>query len=188
VSVNVAPRQLRDPAFTGQVAAALEAAGLDPARLVLEITESAVIADAEEAAERLGAVRSLGVRIALDDFGTGYSSLSHLSTLPIDIVKIDRAFVDRLDKGPEESALARGILKIAATMDLETIAEGVERPGQVDDLELHGCGMGQGFYFGAPLPPADYERTISIADRRTGPVELPDRARPAAEGPVAPQP
>ena len=123
LSVNVAPRQLRDPAIVDVVTRTLDRSGLTPGCLVLEITESAMMQDTELTLERLTALRALGLRLAVDDFGTGHSSLSYLQQFPIDIVKIDRSFVARIDQGAEESALARAIVRLAHTRDSAPVVD-----------------------------------------------------------------
>lgn len=150
LSVNVAPRQLRDPAIVDLVTRTLERSGLSPGCLVLEITENAMMQDTELALERLTALRALGLRLAVDDFGTGHSSLSYLQQFPIDVVKIDRSFVTRIDQGAEESALGRAIVRLAGTLQLSAVAEGVETPSQLDQLRAVGCPMAQGFHLHYP--------------------------------------
>ncbi len=151
MSVNVSVRQLAHPAFIEDVRHALRSSGLPAERLVLEITESAMAGDNLKLANTLRAVKSLGVKLALDDFGTGYSSLGYLRTLPIDILKIDKSFVDGTDQGPEDAMLARAILRIAESMGLMCIAEGVERDSQASQLRLAGCVYAQGFLFDRPM-------------------------------------
>ena len=150
ISVNLSVKQLRDPGLVDDVAAALAEARLDPAALVLEITESVLMQDAEEALRRLEEVKALGVRIAIDDFGTGYSSLSYLRRLPVNILKIDRSFVEGLARDAEDSALAKAIVQMARTLALETVAEGIERPEQLLRLKALGCDLGQGFLLSPP--------------------------------------
>jgi diguanylate cyclase (GGDEF)-like protein/PAS domain S-box-containing protein len=151
VNVNVSARQLQNPGFVNEVAAALEESGLDPALLVMEITETTVMRDADESLLRLGQLRKLGVSLAIDDFGTGYSSLSYLKRFPIDVLKIDKSFIDGLNGGVEESALVRAIVQIGRTLKLRTVAEGIEHADQLAELRRIGCDAGQGFYFSPPL-------------------------------------
>ena len=152
INVNVSPRQLKDPATAQRVAAAMWRNGLNPGCLVLEITESA-LADEYEAqtTERLRELKDLGVKLAIDDFGTGYSSLARLGRLPVDSIKIDKSFVDGLLHGPEDSALARAVLKLGGTLGLETTAEGIETTEQMGVLRNLGCVNGQGFYLSRPI-------------------------------------
>jgi EAL domain-containing protein (putative c-di-GMP-specific phosphodiesterase class I) len=154
IAVNLSARQLQHPGVVDEVRAALAAAGLDAQSLVLEITETAIMEQLDEAITTLIELRGLGVRLALDDFGTGYSSLSYLQRLPVDILKIDRSFVAGVARSIEDSALARGILTLAQTLGLETIAEGIETAEQLATLRELGCQLGQGYLFARPLGPA----------------------------------
>ena len=160
VSVNVSPRQLRDPQIIADVADALLASGLPPHLLTLEITEGAMMDDTEVALVHLEALKDLGVRLAVDDFGTGYSSLSYLQRFPIDVLKIDRSFVQRMDHGPEESSLARAIVRLAQTLRLVAVAEGIENETQADLLRRLGCQLGQGYLFSAPQTVAELDATL----------------------------
>ena len=139
------------------VATALDELQMDPAALTLEITESVVMADTEVAIARLHALKSLGIRLAIDDFGTGYSSLSSLRQLPVDTLKIDKAFIDGVTMGVEAAGLVQAIVRLAGTLELQTIAEGVERGDQVKRLEELGCSEVQGYHFSEPLPPDEVE-------------------------------
>src|SRR5581483_5294395 len=151
ISVNVSARQLFQADIVATVRNALEASGLEARCLIIELTESVMTADTSATVDRLNALKALGVQLAIDDFGTGYSSLSSLRHLPFDILKIDKLFIDGITGTPAESSFARAILKLARTLDLETVAEGVEEPAQVESLrELH-CELGQGFHFARPL-------------------------------------
>jgi diguanylate cyclase (GGDEF)-like protein/PAS domain S-box-containing protein len=151
VSVNVSAVQLARPAFPDEVAQVLKATGLDPSRLIIELTES-VLLDREGAPmTSLTRLHELGVRLAIDDFGTGYSSLSYLHDLPIDILKIDLSFVAALDSGREAPAVVRSIIRLAGTLGLLTIAEGIERPEQAGRLRTLGADYGQGYLFAPAL-------------------------------------
>ena len=154
MSVNVSAKQLVQPGWSDEVAQALAESGLAPRQLVLEITESVLMDDADATAVRLEELRRLGVRIAIDDFGTGYSSLGYLRRLPVDILKIDKSFIDGVAEGPHESALARAVVKLASTLRLEAVAEGVSSRKQLLQLRRLRCPYGQGFYFSRPEPPA----------------------------------
>jgi EAL domain-containing protein (putative c-di-GMP-specific phosphodiesterase class I) len=154
IAVNLSARQLQHPGVVDEVRAALATAGLDPQSLVLEITETAIMEQLDAAITILTELRRLGVRLALDDFGTGYSSLSYLQRLPVDILKIDRSFVVGVARSIEDSALARGILTLAQTLGLETVAEGIETAEQLVTLRELGCQLGQGYFFTRPLGPA----------------------------------
>jgi diguanylate cyclase (GGDEF)-like protein len=168
VSVNLSARQFIDARLVDDVRAALADAELDASSLTLEITESLLMTDAEAAVAKLTAIKALGVRLAIDDFGTGYSSLSYLQRFPIDVLKIDRAFVDGVG-GPEGSALVRSIVDIGRTLRLETIAEGVERPEQPSQLVELECGLGQGYLMKRPQDAAEIDRYLA----RTVPAHRP---------------
>jgi diguanylate cyclase (GGDEF)-like protein/PAS domain S-box-containing protein len=150
LGVNLSVRQLQHPDIVQDVRAALDASGLDPGTLVLEVTESVMMADAELAAMRLHELRALGARIALDDFGTGYSSLSYLGHFPIDILKMDRSFLAP-DAALEPSGLAAAIVALGATLGVEVVAEGIERWDQKRALRALGCEFGQGYLIGRPM-------------------------------------
>jgi len=149
VGVNMAARQLLDPGAVTTVASILARTGIEPRRVVLEITES-VFLDTEAIGHRLHQLRALGVRLAIDDFGTGYSSLSFLTRLPVDIVKIDRSFVDRLGGPPGDEVLVRAVVQLARSLGLRSVGEGVETPAQLERLQSFGCDAAQGYLFGEP--------------------------------------
>ena len=168
VAVNVSPRQLANPLFREHVGAALAAAGLPPQRLCLEVTESAVVADLEEADRTLRGLRELGVRLAVDDFGVGYASLSQLKSLPpVDVLKIDRSFVSGVLNGGEDRAIVEAVVGLAHSLGLETVAEGIETSEQGEALRALHCVLGQGFHFARPTTPAaiaELLRRQSIGD------------------------
>ena len=153
LAVNVSGRQLEDAGLVGDVAAALAEFGVAPDRLTLEVTETALMRDTERALAALHALKGLGVGLAIDDFGTGYSSLSYLQRFPVDVLKIDKAFVDRVADGGSEVALARTIIALGRTLGLRTVAEGVETEAQRAALAALGCTLGQGYLFARPLAP-----------------------------------
>ncbi len=155
IAVNLSPRQFRDPRLIDDVAAALVGTGLDAHALTLEITESVLLDDREAAVACLYRLKALGVRVALDDFGTGYSSLGRLRELPIDILKIDKAFIDAVATDAESSGLVEAILRMAETLALDTIAEGVEELDQADHLQALGSQLVQGYLFSRPLPASE---------------------------------
>jgi EAL domain-containing protein (putative c-di-GMP-specific phosphodiesterase class I) len=163
VTVNVSGRQLAADGFVDDVAEALRASGLAPGRLVLEVTESVLLADADVALARLAALRALGVRLALDDFGTGYSSLSYLQRLPVDVLKIDRAFTAEVASGGRGAALARAVVTLAESLGLRTVAEGVETAAQHEALRAIGCRFGQGYLYARPMPAAALARFLGAA-------------------------
>jgi diguanylate cyclase (GGDEF)-like protein len=151
VSVNVSPRQLRDPSFVSEVWRILTRVGLPPSHLTLEITESFMVDDPESARARLRELKALGVRISMDDFGTGYSSLASLQDLPLDVLKIDKLFVDHVAEDPRRTAFAQAIIRMGKTLGLGLIAEGVENAEQAERLQSLGCRLAQGFYFSRPV-------------------------------------
>jgi diguanylate cyclase (GGDEF)-like protein len=157
VGVNLSTRQLEEENVVELVELALEVSGLPPEHLVIEITESFLIRNERLGVQRLSALRDLGVRLAIDDFGTGYSSLSYLRHLPIDVLKIDRSFIEGLGRSDEDTALVQAILRLARSLDLETIAEGVERPDQRAALADLECTLAQGWHFSRPLRSAEME-------------------------------
>jgi diguanylate cyclase (GGDEF)-like protein/PAS domain S-box-containing protein len=151
INVNVSALQIQEAGLVGKVAAALLLTGLDPGRLVLEITEGVLMRRVEETVVVLQELRALGVRIAIDDFGTGYSSLSYLQDLPLDMIKIDKSFVDHLGLERDASSMAKVIIQIGQTLQLEVVAEGVEQSAQVESLQALGCDSAQGFHLGRPM-------------------------------------
>ncbi|MGH9102659.1 MAG: putative bifunctional diguanylate cyclase/phosphodiesterase [Acidimicrobiales bacterium] len=164
VSVNVSPRQLVEADLADQVAEALAWAGLEPSNLVLEITEGSLLRDVEETRRVLGELKGLGVRLAIDDFGTGASSLSHLRAFPVDILKIDKSFVDGLSSSSADgAAFIRTIVSLAETLQLRTVAEGIEDEGQAAALVSLGCGSGQGFLLARPLDAQRMRRLVHAA-------------------------
>jgi EAL domain-containing protein (putative c-di-GMP-specific phosphodiesterase class I) len=152
VSVNIHAGHLEEPELERVVADALEANGLEPSMLELELTETGVMRDIERSLDRLQRLRRLGVRLALDDFGTGYSSLAYLTQLPLDTLKIDGSFVRRLDEGDQSRAVVRSITALAQALGLNTVAECVETREQLDSLRALGCDEVQGYYYAAPMP------------------------------------
>jgi len=150
LSVNVSPRQFRQPDFVSRVQSILAETGADPSCLMLEITENLLIEKADEVAQRMRALAELGIRFAVDDFGTGYSSLSYLKRLPLDQIKIDKSFVQDVPHDANDVALIEAILSMAQHLKFEVVAEGVETREQLDLLVTHGCRLFQGFYFHRP--------------------------------------
>jgi diguanylate cyclase (GGDEF)-like protein len=151
VSVNLSARQLQEPGLVQDVAAALRDSGLAPQSLQLEITESVLMHDAAAAVGWLQELKTLGVQLAIDDFGTGYSSLSYLRQFPVDTLKIDKSFVDGVDREAERATLASAIIDLGRTLGLKTVAEGIEQPTQLAELTSLGCDVGQGYHFARPL-------------------------------------
>jgi diguanylate cyclase (GGDEF)-like protein/PAS domain S-box-containing protein len=159
MSVNVSGRQLRSPALVADVEQALRESGLQPSRLILEITETATVGTGEaqtrETVAVLGALKEMGVQIALDDFGTGFSPLSHLRRFPVDLLKIDRSFVAGITTSSQDEAIVRGIVDLAHALGVRVVAEGVEQPAQRAALSALGCDMAQGFLWKRPTALAD---------------------------------
>ncbi|MBT8228410.1 MAG: EAL domain-containing protein [Dactylosporangium sp.] len=161
MAVNVSAKQVADGRLLDDVTRAMRVSGIDPSKLTLELTESALMADIDLAAKRLKALRSLGVRIAIDDFGTGYSSLAYLDRLPIDLIKIDRSFVATLDDPMQEATLVRIMVDLAHHLDIPVVAEGIETRTQRDRLVALGCPLGQGYLFSRPQDPQALEGALT---------------------------
>jgi diguanylate cyclase (GGDEF)-like protein/PAS domain S-box-containing protein len=161
LSVNVSARQFSQPDFVEQVAETLRATGAPAERLVIELTESVVLDDIAGAADKMNALKALGVGLAVDDFGTGYSSLAYLTRLPFDQIKIDRSFVRNLPSSANDAAVAHTIITLAESLGLAVIAEGVETEAQRRFLERHGCSSFQGFLFGKPMPIDVFEAKLA---------------------------
>ena len=154
LAVNLSARQLKQPDLSRVVAAALNDAGLGAGRLELELTESLLMEDSESSCETLGMLAAMGVHVAMDDFGTGYSSLSYLKRFDIDTLKIDRSFVSELPHDPEDSAIATAIVAMGHSLQMKTVAEGVETEAQADFLRQLGCDEMQGYLLSRPMPAA----------------------------------
>ncbi|MDH5236743.1 MAG: EAL domain-containing protein [Acidimicrobiia bacterium] len=172
LSLNMSGAQLTHPDFASRVAAALREANASPKRLQVEITESVLLENRVEAASTLAILRRNGVRVAIDDFGTGYSSLAYLRELPVDLLKVDRAFVSHIEESTEDQAIVRAVITLAEALDMVVIAEGVERPEQLRELKRLGCRYVQGFLMGRPM-------TAFAATKL-----LEDQAAATAAGPV----
>ena len=161
LNVNLSTRQLLEPDLVVRVAEVLRESGLDTAALTLEMTEGALMQDPGSTAEKLRALKQLGIELALDDFGTGSSSLAHLRQFPIDVLKIDKSFVDGVaTEDSDAAALVRAIVELARTLRLSTVAEGVESPEQAKALRRASCGRAQGYLFGRPVPAAELEAML----------------------------
>ncbi len=154
-------RQLDRDDLVTDVRNALERSGLNPAALTLEITETALMRDMHTTSERLAALKSLGVRIAIDDFGTGYSSLAYLRQFPVDGLKIDRSFISGVADSTQSAALIQTLVRLGRTLNLETLAEGIEDREQLRALQRQHCDHGQGFLFAKPLELETFERFLS---------------------------
>jgi EAL domain-containing protein (putative c-di-GMP-specific phosphodiesterase class I) len=163
VSVNVSAAQIRTADFVEQVRTALDRHQLDPRQVMVEITETMYVDEVESAAGHLAELRRLGIRVAIDDFGTGYCSLSYLQRFPVDVVKIDRRFVEELDHGVQASTLARMILQLTAGLGVTSVAEGIERHSQLDELRALGCDLGQGYLLSVPLEANEIAQRFGVA-------------------------
>jgi diguanylate cyclase (GGDEF)-like protein len=153
ITVNVSGREIREPAYVDNVRSALRESGLAPHRLILEVTENVLVGNDSTTIDRLRALKALGVLLAIDDFGTGYSSLSYLQQFPVDIIKIDKSFIDHLGVVGSESPLSRAVVSLGGALSIRTVAEGIETEVQYERLRELGCGFGQGYLFAKPLPP-----------------------------------
>jgi diguanylate cyclase (GGDEF)-like protein len=163
VAVNLSASQLPQTDLARVVESILASSGLPPSSLVLEITESLLLADEADTAKQLQQLKSMDVRIFIDDFGTGYSSLAYLRRLPVDGIKIDKSFVDEITTDRESAALVNAIVQIGSTLGLGVVSEGVEFPEQVVELRKFGCRYGQGFYFAPPMNASELEPLLGLS-------------------------
>ena len=175
VSVNVSARQFADPGFADTVRQVLAESGLESQALMLELTETALLRRDERLHSDLAELRTIGVKLAIDDFGTGYSSLSYLRDLPIDVVKMDRSFVEGIAESDQRLAVAEGIVQIARTLSLEVVAEGIETEAQRDLLGSMGCHYGQGYLLAMPMPASQAEDLVRNGFSPTVPALAPGR-------------
>jgi EAL domain-containing protein (putative c-di-GMP-specific phosphodiesterase class I) len=169
ISVNVAARQLEQPDFVAQVAEVVRSSGVDPAKVVLEVTETTLLHNADDAIAKLEALRRLGLGVAVDDFGTGYSSLSYLQRFPVTAIKIARDFVAVDESDADGWELASAIVSMGRALRLTVIAEGVEEPFQLERLRKLRCGRAQGYYLARPLPADEMDKLFAAAH---GPIIL----------------
>jgi diguanylate cyclase (GGDEF)-like protein len=160
VAVNVSAVQLEKDRFVQDVADALTESGVEPSTLTIEITETALMRDPEQTAERLRAIKRLGVRLSIDDFGTGYSSLAYLQRFPVDELKIDRSFISQIESTAQRDALIRTFVQLGQSLEIETIAEGIEQPSQLSHLQAEHCDIGQGFLFARPMAADDCKQFV----------------------------
>ncbi len=179
MSVNLSAKQLARDGFVESVKATVEESGLDPHRLVLEVTESVLVPQPLQALTVLDQLKRLGIRVALDDFGTGYSSLSYLKRFPIDILKIDRSFIDGVDTVDKDRLLVQTVIDLGNTLNLEVVAEGIERQEQMERLKLLHCAVGQGYLFSRPLAPKAITELLAKETSNAPPSPSP-AANPAA--------
>jgi diguanylate cyclase (GGDEF)-like protein len=183
VSINVSARQLDDPAFADLVAAVLAETRLPASALTLEITESVLMRDPERAIDRIRPLKALGVRLAIDDFGTGFSSLAYLQRLPADELKIDKVFIDAIETSVEGSAIVRTVAELARTLNMQTVAEGIETRRQHEILRTLCCDLGQGYHFARPLKAEAVPGFFAAAQRPTRPAAR-ARGNRDAHGPL----
>jgi EAL domain-containing protein (putative c-di-GMP-specific phosphodiesterase class I) len=170
MSVNISPRQFQQAGLSAQISQILQQSGVDPNCVNLEITETIAMADAQKSAVVLQELKALGVHLEIDDFGTGYSSLSRLQRFPVDTLKIDRAFVSRMDSDPETHEIVRTIVMLAQNLGLKVVAEGVETEEQVEMLKRVSCKWAQGYLFSKPAAPPAVERLLECNRRRAVPL------------------
>jgi EAL domain-containing protein (putative c-di-GMP-specific phosphodiesterase class I) len=165
VAINISPRQFQQVDLAELVVSVLSEAQV-PARLLeIELTESAVMQDAEASVVALERLKSFGVQISIDDFGTGYSSLSYLKRLPLDVLKIDQSFVRDISSDPNDAAIVRAIITLARSLGMKVIAEGVETEAQLAFLNAYGCQYAQGYMFGQPMPPEEFVKLVRTSVR-----------------------
>jgi len=161
ISVNLSGRHFDHPDLVEQISSIIKGTGFDPTRLKLEITETAVMENAESAVEMLRKIKEIGIQLSIDDFGTGYSSLNYLHRFPIDTLKIDRSFINHIELGNENSEIVRTILYLAKALKLSVVAEGIENIRQLNQLQTLGCQYGQGYLFSRPLPAVEVDNLLA---------------------------
>ena len=164
VAINISPKQFGQVDFEAEIAGLLAETGAEAERICLEITESVLLDDAEETIQKLNRLKALGVQLAIDDFGTGYSSLSYLRRFPVDILKVDQAFVAGLGHDPGDSAIVQAVVHMGQALHMTTLAEGVETAHHVIELRELKCDIAQGFHFARPVPAADFTRMLEAGD------------------------
>jgi EAL domain-containing protein (putative c-di-GMP-specific phosphodiesterase class I) len=172
MAVNLSARQVQRPEIVDDVREILVSTGLEPELLILEITESVMMQDMELSILRLRDLKALGVQLAIDDFGTGYSSLNYVRRFPVDILKVDKSFIDGVSESGESSALTAAVIELAGILSLKPVAEGIERADQLERLlELH-CDLGQGYFFAKPLPPEELKHMLDERAQMVAEAEL----------------
>jgi diguanylate cyclase (GGDEF)-like protein len=177
MSVNLSPRQLTQLPLHQWLLDALISIGYIPSTLELELTETALVEQKQEALKILNSLKSIGVKLALDDFGTGYSSLEYLKDFPFDILKIDRCFIKKIEHSTKQQSLVSAIIKMAQALDLKVVAEGVETEGEVRFLQAHNCEIIQGYYFSKPLAQEDFEEQILTTQKQLPKMLLANRGK-----------
>ncbi|HEX2039641.1 MAG TPA: EAL domain-containing protein [Acidimicrobiales bacterium] len=185
IAVNISGRQLSDPKLLSDLRHVLEETGVEPGRLCLEITESVVMEDAAASVATLRSLRALGVRLAIDDFGTGYSSLAYLKRFPVDVLKVDRAFVSGLGRDPEDSVIVASIAQLASSLGVDVLAEGVETAEQLQEVAALGCRYGQGYLWGKPMPASELDEVFEASRKGTIARPATGAVRPEGDGDAA---
>jgi EAL domain-containing protein (putative c-di-GMP-specific phosphodiesterase class I) len=165
IAVNLSGKHFSHPALVDQINTAIAETGIDPSSLKLELTESAVMENAETAILMLKQIKKIGVQISIDDFGTGYSSLSYLHRFPIDLLKVDRSFVSAMEDLSENGEIVRTVIALAKALRLKVVAEGIESIHQFHQLRVLNCEYGQGYLFSRPLPVDEIERLLEDNNR-----------------------
>jgi diguanylate cyclase (GGDEF)-like protein/PAS domain S-box-containing protein len=172
IAFNLSPRQFWQPDLSSRIIEQIVGGGLDPARVMVEITETSAMIDPDRAQEILWALSNGGLQLGIDDFGTGYSSLSRLREMPVDVLKIDRSFVDKVDRDPQAASIVSAFIELGRGLGMTTLAEGIETRGEHEFLVARGCPLGQGFLFSKPVPP---EEIIAMALGGMPAIADPDR-------------
>jgi EAL domain-containing protein (putative c-di-GMP-specific phosphodiesterase class I) len=183
LKVNLSAQQLRRPTLSDSMRAVLDATGLEPGLLCLELTESSFMEDIEYQGAALSALESLGVLLAIDDFGTGYSSLTYLKRFRLNVLKIDQGFVQGLGRDASDTAIVESVIGLAHALDLTVVAEGVETARQAAELVALGCDLAQGYFFAPPAPPEELEAILQPGGATWPPLRRP--SRPELPTPVA---
>jgi EAL domain-containing protein (putative c-di-GMP-specific phosphodiesterase class I) len=175
VAVNLSARQFQQSEQVDEIRSVLEATGLHPSQLCLEVTEGLAMADIDHTIRTLADLKSLGVRLAIDDFGTGYSSLNYLKILPVDFVKLDRAFVQDLESDPVDTAIVSAVMELTRAVGMTVVAEGVETAGQLARLSAMGCPLVQGYYLARPMTAEALTSLLRRQSEQESPFHAPDR-------------
>jgi EAL domain-containing protein (putative c-di-GMP-specific phosphodiesterase class I) len=155
ISFNLSPRQFWQPDLASGILDRIREGGIDPTKVIVEITESSAMTDPDRAQTILEALHDGGLRIAIDDFGTGYSSLARIRDMPVDVLKIDRSFVSGVDVDPQKQSIVTAFIELARGLGVTTLAEGIETEGELAFVRERGCVMGQGFHFSKAVPPEE---------------------------------
>jgi EAL domain-containing protein (putative c-di-GMP-specific phosphodiesterase class I) len=162
VSINLSAVQFRDSNLVKIISTIIEQSQINPQYLEIEITESMLMNDIERSITMMAQIKALGISLSIDDFGTGFSSLKYLKKFPVDILKIDKSFVDELPHNPDDNAIAKSIIDLAHNLGMEVIAEGIEKPEQAEFLIKNGCLIGQGFYFSKAIAADTFYNLVHI--------------------------